>query len=277
VRRQALSLGCEVDVWAARRGAVHSVFAGAINLLVGGEMWTLLDAAKSDSPFGIRLAPGVGPHAFGVQRSAPVHVRSGFIGVGGMVLDCRSALRWAAVRWPPPGAGFEARLAEVERLARPRAWADSAAMAGDVMRALCAARGAADAQCVAAVRRTIGRGPGLTPAGDDVLVGIMAILSSGAAGEAGARAMERLVRAMMPALPSTTDLSRHLLAQAARGLSGRALHDLGRALVKGAADDALAAALAPVLATGATSGADACIGLVAAGRTMLIDAERFAA
>ena len=44
-----------------------------------------------------------------------------------------------------------------------------------------------------------GRGPGLTPSGDDVLVGILATLSSGVAGPSGNRAASRLADAVIPA------------------------------------------------------------------------------
>ena len=115
-----------------------------------------------------------------------------------------------------------------------------------------------------AVRRTIGRGPGLTPAGDDVLVGILTVLVSGTSGPAGARATSRLVQAIAPLLPLTSDISRHLLNQAARGLTGRALHDLGKALIEGAPDNILTHAVELVLDTGCTSGADAGMGLAAA-------------
>jgi hypothetical protein len=50
----------------------------------------------------------------------------------------------------------------------------------------------------AAVRRTVGRGPGLTPSGDEVLVGIFATLSSSVAGSSGNRAASRLAHAVIP-------------------------------------------------------------------------------
>ena len=77
-------------------------------------------------------------------------------------------------------------------------------------------------------------------------------------------------------LPSTSDVSRYLLDQAARGLAGRALHDLGTALVECASDEVLAHALDLVLDTGSTSGADACMGLAAAGRLSFLVTEKAA-
>lgn len=264
---QALSLGREVDVWRPRSGVVHSAFERAVNLLLDGELWTVLGAGRMDSPFGIRLARC--DARFNVHITERVNVRAGYVGIGNMILDCRTASRWAPTRWVRPAMGLAARVATVELAARRRAWGESAGMASEVTGAL---RGS-DAELARAVQRTVGRGPGLTPAGDDVLVGILALLTSGAAGGAGARATTRLVHAMDRVLPKTSDVSRHLLNQAARGLSGRALHDLGRALMAGATADLLADALDVALDYGCTSGADACMGLTTACRFMFLDME----
>ena len=264
---QAVSLGREVDVWKPRSGVVHRAFARAVNLLVDGELWTVLGAARADSPFGIRLAAN--DCAFDVQAADPVNIRAGYVGMGRLVIDCRTASRWAPTDWASPAPGLAARLAAVEHAVRARAWHESAAMAGDVTDAL---RGT-DAALASAVRRTVGRGPGLTPAGDDVLVGILALLTSGAAGAAGERAASRLVSALAPVLPTTSDLSRHLLQQAARGLASRALHDLGQALMLDTAHDVLADAIELALDSGCTSGADAATGLAAACRFMFFNPD----
>lgn len=268
---QARSLGCEIDVRSPRSGVVHSAFARAVNLLVDGELWTVLRAARTDSPFGIRLAPGEVP--FDVQAADPVSVRAGYVGMGRLILDCRAAARWAPARWTRPATGLAARLVAVERAARLRAWGESAGMARVVTDAL----GGSDAELARTVRRTVGRGPGLTPAGDDVLAGILVLLTSGAAGAAGERAAARLGSALAPVLTRTSEISRHLLHQAARGLPGRALHDLGQALIEGAPQSILSDALAHQLDTGATSGADACMGLAGACRFAILDTERRAA
>jgi len=110
-----------------------------------------------------------------------------------------------------------------------------------------------------------------------VLVGMLAVFSSGAAGAEGAHVTARLARALAPVLASTPDVSRHLLTQAARGLPSRALHDLGAALIEGAADPVLEGALQVVLGIGCSSGADACMGMVAACRLAFLTAERHAA
>ena len=51
---QAASVGFALEFASAKAGAVHSVFAHAVNLEVGEDLWTLLAADQSDLPFGIR-------------------------------------------------------------------------------------------------------------------------------------------------------------------------------------------------------------------------------
>ena len=123
-----------------------------------------------------------------------------------------------------------------------------------------------EAALAAAARRVVGRGPGLTPSGDDVVVGLLTAL-----GMHGEPARERLSRALARVLPTTTDLSRHLVHEAALGLPGRALHELGAALLSGVDLDG---ATTRALAIGATSGADAAVGLVAGCRHSLPAPER---
>ena len=115
----------------------------------------------------------------------------------------------------------------------------------------------------------VGCGPGLTPSGDDVLVGILAVLSSPLAGDAGAEAHRAMGRAVERLAPRTTALSGHMLRQAARGLLGRMPHDLVGALAGGLAADEFDCALCSIAATGATSGADICMGVLEAAQAFL--------
>jgi hypothetical protein len=250
------------------------VFARTVNLLVDGELWSVLGAEQPDAPFGVRLAPCGGCAGLGVKPSEGVHVRAGYIGLGRLTIDCRAASRWTPAPWREPAAGLSSgvssRLSRVEEAARPRAWVGSEAVATQLTAAL---RGS-DVELARAVRQSVGLGPGTTPSGDDVLVGMLTVVSSSATGAKGAGLMARLVRALAPALPSTTDVSRHLLTQAARGLPARALHELGAAVVQGSNDPVLENALQVVLDTGCTSGADACLGLIAACRLSFLHAER---
>ncbi len=112
------------------------------------------------------------------------------------------------------------------------------------------------AQAERGVAALIGRGPGLTPAGDDALAGIL--LVAHAHGVAGAVAAA--VRAL---LTSTTAVSAALLDAAADGYAAAEVVALVDAAVAGD-PAAVARALPAVLAIGHTSGADLVIGVAAA-------------
>jgi hypothetical protein len=108
--------------------------------------------------------------------------------------------------------------------------------------------------CLAA---TVGAGPGTTPAGDDVICGVLAGLDL--LGHAGAHA--RLGAAVAPLLSSTTRSSRHLLAAAAAGRYTERLIGLAAALASGrSVRDALDA----LARWGASSGLDQAAGFAAA-------------
>lgn len=99
----------------------------------------------------------------------------------------------------------------------------------------------------AAARRLAGAGPGLTPAGDDVLAGFMLALAL-TGGDVRAA-----WRAIAPALPASTPIARAYLRAAARGECAEPLAAVLDAALRG--DGEAAARLAPgVTAWGATTG-----------------------
>ncbi len=106
------------------------------------------------------------------------------------------------------------------------------------------------------VEALLGRGPGLTPAGDDALAGILLVAHAhGVAGPVAAAVRERL--------GSTTAVSAALLDAAADGYAAADVVALVDAAV--ARDAAAVARVLPaVLAIGHTSGADLVIGIAAA-------------
>jgi hypothetical protein len=273
---RAVQIGGQVPVYPAARGTVHSVFARALNCTVGGQLWTLLAADAPDGPYGVRLEPGVLPGALGAHPGDPVSVRAGFVSAGPAVVDCRGAPRWVPRPAAPLGDGWAARMETVAALAAPRAWPGSAALAGRLADALDQPPGAGAVQ--QAVDEAIGRGIGLTPSGDDVLAGLLAALWWAApgterpAGPGAGRALaagSRLASGWARTRSRTTDLSRHLLDQACRGLFGAALHGLLRAVgAEAEAEADLPGAVDVMLGLGATSGADTCTGVAAAGRLL---------
>nr|WP_272955489.1 DUF2877 domain-containing protein [Pedococcus badiiscoriae] len=129
------------------------------------------------------------------------------------------------------------------------------------------------------VQELVGRGPGLTPSGDDVLCGVMLALRLHPRGSDVL--LGRLWRAVRPLLATTTSLSAALLTEAARGYAvapvvrlTEALAGADRAAPTGSArltgetgpagstlPDEVAAAIREVLAIGHSSGADLLGGL----------------
>lgn len=114
----------------------------------------------------------------------------------------------------------------------------------------------------AAVAGLVGRGQGLTPAGDDALAGAL-LLRRALDLAPPARADDALVAAVRTRLHATTAVSASLLDAAADGWASREVVELVDAVVHGGAD-AVRAALPAVLAVGHTSGRDLVTGLLAA-------------
>ncbi|MBP7691832.1 MAG: DUF2877 domain-containing protein, partial [Anaerolineales bacterium] len=112
------------------------------------------------------------------------------------------------------------------------------------------------ARAVAGARYLAGVGGGLTPAGDDFIVGALLAVWAGRAG-AGADALAEPVAAA--AAPLTTTLSAAYVRAAARGEGSAYWHALLAALAAGAD---WRPALRDLLAVGHTSGADALAGFL---------------
>ena len=232
----------------------------------------MLADAKSDLPFGIRVAVD-DFDAFGLRCGEPVHVRAGFVGIASrLVVDCRAAVRWVPDVSYPHAPGLIERLEVVAESVRGKSWSGSPEMARAVMSAV-----QAPATLRTVLAKIIGCGPGATPSGDDVIVGILAVLGSPLAGAAQRRKAGLLRRAVLPLLPTTTDLSAHLLRQAAHGLPGRDLHDLVSALIGNSSPSHLRDAVRRVIGTGATSGADTCEGLLVFAPSYFIQPHEIAA
>lgn len=123
-------------------------------------------------------------------------------------------------------------------------------------------------------RRLAGLGPGLTPAGDDVLVGACAALTLVAC--TGAPESRRDAPALLElrrliaetAAAQTTALSAAWLRHAGRGEFSLPLLRLGQAIASARAP-AIAAAMARLMRVGASSGRCTVTGLLAAGQALI--------
>jgi hypothetical protein len=271
MRVTAQAIGPVIDLGKPRSGRVHSVFAHAVNLQLGNELWTVVARGGHDGALTVRLIDAVLPGDMGLRADDPVWVRSRYVRAGPAVIDARTAVRWIPRAYHADLRGLGERAAELAGAARDVAWPGSWPLAEAVATALRSGHGA---DLDAAVRRAAGRGPGLTPAGDDVLAGIFAVLTSPGVAVGCEPAAARLRAAVAAALPTTTEISRALLHQAAHGQVSRPVWELTSALLSGSTAAASARARADVLATGATSGGDTCAGLAAACRLLSCSLER---
>lgn len=110
----------------------------------------------------------------------------------------------------------------------------------------------------------IGRGPGLTPAGDDFLMGWLYALWAGGLGTRDEG--QSPVTSLPSLLHRTTTLSAAYLQAASKGEAAETWHTLVEVLNQPVVEERLTAAAQAILATGHTSGADALAGFVWAGQ-----------
>jgi uncharacterized protein YukE len=104
-----------------------------------------------------------------------------------------------------------------------------------------------------------GLGPGLTPAGDDFLIGLLVALTLGSSGER--KLEEYRATIATAAAQATTQLSATWLRHAAQGHFGEQWHKLVHALNRGLGPQ-IGQRVTTILKTGATSGADAFCGFL---------------
>ena len=190
MRLEAISAGVAVptDRFA---GVVHSVFRQACNIRTDrGDLLALLAPQLGNAPHGVRieLPPGLAfsDHLRPGQR---VGCRAAVLRVAGtgFAVDLAGAERW---RSELETLATDLRRAEVA-LASQAAWQALARhrrrLGQNPLTEAVGARGLALArasralcapEAAAAIRRLIGCGPGLTPAGDDLIVGFLAGLWS---------------------------------------------------------------------------------------------------
>lgn len=111
-----------------------------------------------------------------------------------------------------------------------------------------------------AVEKMIGLGPGVTPSGDDILLGFLAGLWCTTGGnEQQSSFIRTFGEALMPLTKLTGEISRTYLYHAARGQFSSSLSNLAAAIAKGGPVDP---ALEEAMHIGHSSGMDAATGLL---------------
>ncbi len=247
---------------------VLHVFERACNLVnADDDVLSLVALEAGDGPFTV-VVPLADGSAFSglLDADSPVAVDGDRLIAGTLVIDTATAVLW------PPRPGWERAResltsngdllsALAELLASNLALAGLAPLAPQSIEDLCAGVATGDvASCRSAARRLAGLGGGLTPAGDDFLVGAVHAAWLTHPPREAALLSEVIAFA---ATPLTTRLSAAWLRAAARGEAAAPWHALVEALA--ACDEtALLAAARRILSIGHTSGADALAGCVAA-------------
>ncbi|MEV4397386.1 DUF2877 domain-containing protein [Nonomuraea sp. NPDC049607] len=258
-------------------GTVHSVFATACNLAVDGLLLTVHDAVAPHTPTSVRVT-GWRPAA---RVGDPVRCRSGLLSFGAHVLDLRDVPVWT----PPPPARASSTVTgwrQVAELRERYVEAEGLTVPGLDGRAesLLEALTGRPHDVPGAVARLVGFGPGLTPSGDDLLVGALAVLSRtarSAGGPAPARAFRTLADGVRRHAHRTTDVAAHYLRLAAEGHYSEPILDLVDALVTGADRTAVPARTQAALRVGASSGADGVAGVLLGLRVLGFSPDRKAA
>jgi hypothetical protein len=256
---------------------VHSVFARACNFEYGDTLLTLLPPCAGD-----------GPTAWVLSSEPPPDLRRLFSvgevvqGRAGIAWAPRAALRFGhASVWRPHARqpmltheciALNLRVA-AERLAlcrQSRSSCIASSQGAAITAALAQACRLLDHEAAArAVHRLIGWGEGLTPAGDDFLVGHLAAWARFARGDEERCFLDRLGAVIVASKRRTTPIAAHLLRLAAQGHFAAAILNLRDALLCENRRDRVSMAIDHALDQGATSGADMVSGLLSALRAGL--------
>jgi hypothetical protein len=254
-----------------RRLSVHSAFATSVNLRAGARLVSCSTGVIS-SPNGIELTPGDLGRLRRLHDAAPGDAlewrpldRVMTSRAGAVVTASTRQTEVFDTDLPTARGGDLSASARdlAERLARAR----TRTGLGDDWLALTAEptlTAAVDSllggRADGAVVYWVGRGPGLTPSGDDALVGMVAaLLFSGAIDSSALAPLRELVAAAAGRL--TTEISAEYLHYACRGMVNGMLRDLLVALDRSDVGDALEA-VDRLSGYGHTSGMDCVLGVL---------------
>ena len=284
---EACYLTSFVRGWLARRPAVRvlHVFDRACNLVDDrGEIVSLVTADLGPGPFAVVLPATTPIFSQLVTAATPVTIDGDVVKLGALVVNTAPAVAWPArPAWEQlrrQVTVFDSHLAVFRRLRQSHRTADKGGdlaysqhfSAGSKRLLSGLAGGNADA-CRQGAQQLAGVGAGLTPAGDDFLVGAIYGLWATRSNEV-AQCWGHVIAET--AAPRTTLLSAAWLRAAARGEASEAWHELVRACARWAVDSEqwtvnskqygsqeIVAAVERILEMGHTSGADALAGFTA--------------
>ena len=272
MRLQAITIGA----WVPQKdfsGVVHSVFRRACNLRTKDGLITLLAGDAADAPNGIRLAT---PSGFDFQdhivagSAVGCRARIARVAASELAIELSTGRRWSGslvalatdVAKPRTAAAWCAARDELARQRPMRHMPAKVARATAIL--VRATRRSRATEAAGVLISMVGCGDGLTPAGDDVIVGYLAGLWS-TAGRARRRHrfLSALAAPVEAAADRTTDISRAYLAQAIRGHFPAHLVTLARHIAYGAPAARVRTTTRRALAVGVSSGPAGICGLLA--------------
>jgi uncharacterized protein DUF2877 len=240
-----IGLGVEEVLRTPGRGRVAAVYARAAYIQLPGGLFALTTPEVPLGPLHAQV-----PFPLEAEQGSPVVAKGRSLEIGGRTLPLAGPVWRGAL--PDPDALAAAALLAVEVLeaASPSALREEPWRAMLDRATACLAKG--DLHGAAAALG--GVGPGLTPAGDDTLAGVLIATRA----RLGPAAEDELVK--VAGAVTTSDPAAGFMRWAARGQSIAPVHDLFLAL---AAGDLRAAEVArnELCAFGHSSGADLALGL----------------
>jgi hypothetical protein len=281
---EAETIGCRVPR-TRRDGHVEAVFEHAWNLrMEGGAVVTVLARQAGNIAHGIRLASGL-PRDVRLQAGMPLRIEACRLIFDGASIEVTlsTARLWAPElrpgMWDRHGNSLDAALTVRKLLCRESARPDSEFLAhvlrlkrtptpllvrvSAVLDQLDPAVRADDCtSALNAVAQLIGLGPGLTPAGDDFIVGWLAGLTLMAKTPGDCEFLHAMCTGIEGLRFATTTVSSQHLDDVCVLMFSERLSDLCVAIAVGAPAPRLASRVSAQLAVGATSGADAAAGLM---------------
>jgi hypothetical protein len=287
VRALSGDVACLAALRGGLRGRVHSVFARVVNVIVpDGTLLTLASRRVDDAPdtlvVDLRSFDGTG-----VAVGAPVVAHDRVLAVGrNLAIRFAGASPWVPLLpWYPAHdallrrnfealrehvAGFDADPDRSASLQSSAVATAAAVRLAQHATALGRALARADVEAARAEGEAlVGLGPGLTPSGDDLLLGLFAVLNLPGGPCEPFRDLGRQIVAR--AAERTHAISLCALRAAAEGRVRARVVALLSALIAGEREATLAA-LRAVLAIGSTSGRDIVAGIVLGVEAQLHDA-----
>jgi hypothetical protein len=270
--------------------SVHSVFQSALNLRLNGQdnLLTLLTSRDGDLPLGIRLKA---PDDFSFehfQAGEAAFCRDGilYFEKNSLTVQLSNSRRWkcdlAALNFDPADPAVSAAWSLVwDMLNKRQTLIKADIIAGDLLHSneslrtgvlgkahegihcLMTATRRFDLADISSVSSLIGLGSGLTPSGDDLLVGYLAGLwCTTKDRSARAKFITGLAKTIIDLSGKTNDISRTYLYHAAQGQVSSRLSDLAEAICRGKNPERLSDIAEAAMNLGHTSGLDTVTGLL---------------